>query len=210
MSRTDNKANSKQESKYESIIVGLVLLAILLPVRIVFSVYVTDDWFSSFGAVSLISILMLVLVKKNKLGKFGDMFQNTMFKIQHGKKGIIVYAYVLFMIFFLSMMIMAVNQGNSEFLTLKEQLVSNIHQSDFENQILSKQIGLDDWVGGVFKFFALMISGSPHMYALMAIINDVFDGWLLHFYTVGLVESLEVFGILVFYRILMPKNKASK
>jgi len=210
MSRTDNKPSSTQDSKYESFIVGLVLLAILLPVRILFSVYVSNDWLSSFGLISAVSIAMLILVKKNKLGKFGKMFQNTMLKIQHGKKGVLIYSYIIFMILFLSMMIFAVNQGNSEFLYLKEQLISNIQQSDFETSMLSEQIGVEDWPGGVFSFFALMISGSPHMYALMAMINDAFGGWLLHFYTVGLVESIEVFGILIFYRVLMPKNKISK
>ena len=105
MSRTDNKSHSTQESKYESLIVGLVLLAILLPVRIFFSIYVTDDWFSSFGLISAISVAMLILVTKNKLGKFGKMFQNTMLKIQHGKKGVLIYSYIIFMILFLSLMI---------------------------------------------------------------------------------------------------------
>ncbi|MHA7733880.1 hypothetical protein [Nitrosopumilus sp. S6] len=209
MSRTDNKSSSTQRSKYESLIVASVLLAILLPVRIFFSVYVSDDWFSSFGLISVISIVMLVLVKKNKLGKFGEMFQNTMLKIQSGKKGILVYSYVLFMILFLSMMIFAINQGNSEFLHLKEQLISNLTESEFKNNI-SNPIEIIDWVGGIFSFFEQMISGSPHMYALMAMINDVFEGWLLHFYTVGLVESLEIFGILIFYRVLVPRKKISK
>jgi hypothetical protein len=34
------------------------------------------------------------------------------------------------------------------------------------------------------------------------------DGWLMHFYTVGFVEYLELMGILIYYKISF-KRKAS-
>ncbi|MDX1596688.1 MAG: hypothetical protein R3327_07090 [Nitrosopumilaceae archaeon] len=202
MSRTKNKTHSTL-TKLEPIIVGAVILTVLLPVRLLFTTYLSDDWFSSFGMVAAISLLLLVLVKKNKLGRFGEMFRNQMLKIQYGKKGIIVYGYVIFIIFFLSLMILAVNQGNSEYSFLKEQIMSE----DFMKSSQSNEsLNVDNWIGGIFNFFYLLVSGSPKMFALMAILNDIFDGWLLHFYTVGLVESLELLGILIVYRVFIPKK----
>ena len=203
MSRTKQKSSSTK--KFEPIIVAVVIMGILLPVRLIFSEFVSDDWFSSFGLISAISITMLILVKKNKLGKFGTMFHNQMIKLQHGKKGIMIYGYVLFITIFLSTMIIAVNFGNSEYFDVKEQLLSEMDSQS--ESIVMNNIKLQDWVSGAFNFLFLLFTGSAEMFALLAILNDIFDGWLLHFYTVGLVESLELLGILLFYRVFLPKTR---
>jgi len=53
----------------ESIIVFGVLTGILLPVRLVFVNYFSDDWFGSFGLISIISIAIVILAKKTKTRK---------------------------------------------------------------------------------------------------------------------------------------------
>ena len=72
----------------EGLIVFAVITGILLPVRLFFVAYVSDNWFGSFGVIGAISILLLTLAKKDKLGKFGQMFNRQIEKFQHGKKAI--------------------------------------------------------------------------------------------------------------------------
>ena len=72
---------------FEALIVFAVMTGILLPVRLVFVAYVSDNWFGSFGIIAIISATMIILTKKGKLGKFGRMFERQIDKIQHGKKG---------------------------------------------------------------------------------------------------------------------------
>ena len=67
------------------------MTGLLLPVRLIFVAYVSDNWFGSFGVISAISVVMIILVKKGKLGKFGEIFDRQITKIQHGKKGMLVY-----------------------------------------------------------------------------------------------------------------------
>ena len=83
--------SNKKTNVLEGILVFAVMTGLLLPVRLVFVTYVSDNWFGSFGIISAISIVMIVMVKKGKLGKFGEIFERQLSKIQHGKKGIIVY-----------------------------------------------------------------------------------------------------------------------
>ena len=40
----------------------------------------------------------------------------------------------------------------------------------------------------------------PKVAAVFAVLNDLFNGWLLHFYTVAFVEYVELFAILLFHR----------
>jgi len=47
------------------------------------------------------------------------------------------------------------------------------------------------------------------MSASIASVDQIFDGWLMHFYTMGFVEYLELFGILIFYRITIKKKLLS-
>jgi len=177
------------------------MILILIPVRMLFYSYVSTDWLGSFGAVSLISILLLILVKKNKLGRFGVMFQNQLSRLQRGKTGTLVYTYSLFTIFVLTMMIVAIEQGNSTYVDLKESIILQaFEQYQSGNYVEPPPINISTWMRGSADFFMLMLTNSPDLSARLAIVNDLFDGWLLHFYTVGLVETVEVFGILVFYR----------
>ncbi|MFQ5781490.1 MAG: hypothetical protein ACE5GR_00375 [Nitrosopumilus sp.] len=47
------------------------------------------------------------------------------------------------------------------------------------------------------------------MSVTIASIDQKLDGWLMHFYTVGFVEYLELLGILIFYKISFKTKKAS-
>jgi len=51
------------------------MTGLLLPVRLLFVTFVFDSWIGSFGVISVISISILILAKKGKLGEFGNMFQ---------------------------------------------------------------------------------------------------------------------------------------
>ncbi len=112
----------------ESIIVFGVLTGILLPVRLVFVNYFSDDWFGSFGLISIISIAIVILAKKQKLGRFGKMFENQMLKIHQGKRRIIVYTSATIIVLYLSISIYSINEGNSTFLEEKNLLLEQFKE----------------------------------------------------------------------------------
>lgn len=174
---------------------------ILLPARLLFVEFVTDDWLGSFGIIALISISIILLAKKNKLGFFGPMLERQIFKFQKGKRGILIFAESAFLLVILGTMIFAIDQGHSVYAEQKMQHVSNSQNQ--KNQVIesAKNMTPSDWIYGTIMAPMGFVTAFPQMSAAMASIDQKLDGWLMHFYTVGFVEYLELLGILTYYRI---------
>ena len=187
------------------------MTGLLLPVRLLFVTYVSDNWFGSFGIISAVSITMIILVKKGKLGRFGDMFERQLGKFQHGKRGKILYGQAIFLLIVLGGTIFAIESGNSAYIEIKNELIAE-HEEISDPQELVKQsenFTLQDWIFGFIGLSLAVFYAFPQLAAVLAALNDTFDGWILHFYTVGFVEYLELFGILILYRMLSRKQQQS-
>ena len=195
---------------FESLIVFGVMTGLLLPARLLFVEYVSDNWFGSLGIISAISISVIILVKKKKLGFFGPMFERQIYKFQKGKRGLIVFGESIFLLLMLGVMIFAIDQGNSVYSDLKFQNIKNAPSSSAERVLESaNDLESSDWVVGFLMAPVMFITAFPQMSAGIASVDQSLDGWLMHFYTVGFVEYLELLGILIFYRITIKKKLAS-
>ncbi|MGD2106795.1 MAG: hypothetical protein PVH93_04235 [Nitrosopumilaceae archaeon] len=196
---------------YETIIVFAVMAGVLLPARLIFVTYVSDNWFGSFGIITAISIGILILVKKKKLGAFGKMFERQIEKLLRGKRKILVYAESVFVLVLLGTMIFAINQGNSRFAEMKDQSLLNQELGNPEKIMeQTDEWGADDWLYGLVIAPLAFVTDFPQMSAVIASFDAVMDGWLLHFYTVGFVEYTEFLGILITYRfVVKTKSKAA-
>ena len=193
----------------ESIIVFGVLTGILLPVRLVFVEYFSDDWFGSFGLISIISIAIVILAKKQKLGKFGKMFENQMLKIHQGKKRIMVYTFASIIVLYLSISIYSINEGNSTYLEEKNLLMQEFKEKDINLQNMIEKMpkmSPERFMEGITTYVFSWIENFKDIAIVNAINNDYADGYILHFHTVFLVEQLEVIGILIFYRFYITKE----
>ena len=195
---------------FESLIVFGVMTGLLLPARLLFVEYVSDNWFGSLGIISAISISVIILVKKKKFGFFGPIFERQIHKFQKGKRGLVVFGESIFLLLILGVMIFAIDQGNPVYSDLKFQNIKNA-PSDSAEQILESANDLDasDWVIGFLMAPVMFITAFPQMSAGIASVDQSLDGWLMHFYTVGFVEYLELFGILIYYKISFRKKLVS-
>ena len=209
--QTKNKSSRKQEA-VETMVVFAVVTGLLLPIRLLFYTYVSTYWFGSFGLVSVISVLMIVLVKKNKLGRFGQMFENQMRKVQHGKRKIIVYSQTTLILLVLGGTIVAIELGNSAYLDIKAHLSEKLGGIDDPQKLVieAKKMTPQDWITGFAGFVLGIFLEFPQISALLAILNEMYGGWLLHFYTVAFVETLEMAGILIFYRFILHREPHGK
>ena len=187
------------------------MTGILLPVRLFFVAYISDNWLGSFGLISAISIMMIILTKKGKLGKFGQMFDRQLNKLQHGKRAKIVYGQSLFFLIILGGTIFAIEQGNSVYIDLKEELLAQNQEFSDSNKILAmaKEVTIQDWINGFIGMIFAVFFAFPQLAAVFAVLNDSSQGWVLHFYTVAFVEYLEIFGILLLYRFYLPKKDST-
>jgi len=187
------------------------MTGVLLPVRLFFVAYISDNWLGSFGIISAISIIMIILTKKGKLGKFGQMFERQLNKLQHGKRAKIVYGQSLFFLIILGGTIFAIEQGNSVYSDLKEELLAQNQEFSDSKQILAmaKNVTIQEWINGFIGMILAVFFAFPELAAVFAVLNDSSQGWVLHFYTVAFVEYIEIFGILLFYRFYLPKKNST-
>ncbi len=186
------------------------MTGILLPARLLFVSYVSDNWWGSFGIISLISITMILLVKKRKLGKFGEMFVRQLEKFQHGKRAKIIYGQAILFIMIMGGTIFAIEMGNTEYMELKNGIISE-HEELLQPEALvqqSKELEFQDWIFGIVGLFLSIFVEFPQVAAVFAVLNETFDGWILHFYTVAFVEYIELFGILLLYRFMLKDNES--
>jgi hypothetical protein len=193
---------------FEAMIVFSIMTGVLLPVRLFFVTYVSDNWLGSFGLVSIISLAMIILTKKGKLGKFGEMFERQLNKLQHGKRAKIVYGQSIFFLIVLGGTIFAIEQGNSTYVEYKEELISQHAEFSDPELILAKaeEITIQDWIYGFVGMFLAIFFAFPQLAAVFAVLNESSHGWIMHFYTVAFVEYIELFGILLLYRFSLQKN----
>lgn len=199
------------KSVYESLIVFGVMTGILLPVRLLFVTFVSDNWLGSFGIITAVSVTILVLVKKGKLGEFGNMFQRQIDKLLRGKRKIIVYAESAFVLFLLGTMIVAINMGNSVYSDMQDdyEIITEIDNPETLME-QTEDWTANDWFSGLIAAPIAFVVAFPQMSAVIASIDGALDGWLMHFYTVGFVEYAEFLGILLLYRfVIKTKSKAA-
>lgn len=184
---------------------------ILLPARLLFVEYVSDDWLGSLGVISAISISVIILAKKKKLGFFGPMLERQMYKFQKGKRGLLVVGESVFLLLILGGMIFAIDQGNTTYSDLKFENMQNSPSTNSAEQVLKKtnELEASDWFAGFLMIPIAFLTAFPQMSAAIASIDQMLDGWLMHFYTVGFVEYLELLGVLIFYRISFRRKVTS-
>ncbi|MDH3780404.1 MAG: hypothetical protein OES15_06055 [Nitrosopumilus sp.] len=186
------------------------MTGLLLPARLLFVEYISNNWFGSLGIISAISILVIILARKKKLGFFGPMFERQIYKFQKGKRGLLVIGESVFVLLMLGSMIFAIDQGNSVYSDIKLQTIENSPPTNPEQILeLTNEWEASDWIVGFLMVPVMFITAFPQMSAGIASVDQSLDGWLMHFYTVGFIEYLELFGILIYYKISFRKKLQS-
>lgn len=200
----------KLKEMVESLSVATVLLVVLLPIRIVFVSYVSNNWFGSFGLITLISVLIVYGAKKNKLGWFGRAFHRQMWKIHTGKRRYFVYTQLTFGLIFFSLAVYGIHVGESLFeqekTVLKEQL--NIESLNELAKRTQDEIKIEDIPFALFVFLYIMIFRFDIYATILSTLNDLSDGYVLHFSTVFLVEVIELIGIAIYTKFTIKGEKS--
>jgi len=202
------------QDRKEMLIVFGTMMLVMLPVRLLMVEYVSDNWWGSFGAISAIAILMVVLVKKKKLGRFGEMFESQMLKLH--KKGLrqkFVFGNMLFAIFVTGLLIFSINVGDTLYIDAKNEILEQAGGAEALEEKMGdigkmwEKITPEQILIALIAIPILLFTQFPYFASLWAIENDLTNGFLLHLATVGFVETLEFFGVLMFYRFTLRKKK---
>ena len=179
---------------------------ILLPARLLFVEFISDDWLGSFGVIAVLSFMVILFAKKNKLGFFGPMLERQIFKFQKGKRGILIFAESAFLLVILGAMIFTIDQGHSVYTEQKMEYVPESLNQEIHITEYAENMTFSDWVFGAVMAPVGFVTAFPQMSAAIASIDHRMDGWLMHVYTVGFVEYLELMGILIYYKISFKRK----
>jgi len=204
----------KKRWSYDFFIVAGVMTAILLPVRLIFVTYVSNDTWGSLGVISLISVIMVVLVKKKRLGSFGRLFEKEMIRLTRGKKRLFVTTMMTVMVMYFSFSLFLIDQANTVYFDEKERVkvqvlshYGNLNLQDPED-VLSV-LEPEKVIAGVPEYADSALNDIKAMIITQGIVNDLSNGYILHFHSVFLVEGLEILGVYIFYAVSLRKREVN-
>ncbi len=200
----------KNDIKEKLIVLG-VTVGLFFPVRIFFSSYVSDDWLGSLGIMSVLAVILVVLIKRKKLGWFGKIFENQMRKTVGGKTGKYLIGFAIFFLVYFGATLFFIDRGNTVYFDDKEIFFNAIMEeggydiNDLSSyDLIGPQLAAQNSLRG-FQVF----SSLDYMFSIAyAVMSDMSDGWLEHIVVVMFVEQIELIGLLVLYRnIFKPISK---
>jgi preprotein translocase subunit SecG len=204
------KKMEKNDIKEKLIVLG-VTVGLFFPIRIFFSSYVSDYWLGSLGIMSVLAILLVVLIKRRKLGEFGKIFERQMQKTVGGKTGKYLIGFVIFFLVYFGATLFFIDRGNNVYFEDKEIFFYAIMEEGGYNINDLSSYGLMGphlATQNSLKNFNLF-SSLDYMFSIAyAVMNDMSEGWLEHIVIVMFVEQIELIGLLVLYRnIFKPISK---
>lgn len=195
-------------SYIEPLSVYLILTLIFFPIRLGIVRYVSDNWFVSFGIMACVSITIIFLTKKNKLGWFGRALHKQMFKIHRGKRKYFVYSQVILSTLYFTIAIYGIHVGDT--MIAEKQI---IHEKIGEGNIKdfmeksSNQIRPIDLPKGILTMFYIIIFRFDIFALIVSTINDMSDGYMLHIASVFLVEECELIGVLILTKLTIKQEQ---
>ncbi len=183
--------------KEKLVLIG-VSAGIFLPFRLLASQYMAEHWLGNLGFATAVSLLLLFLTKKNKLGRFGEILKNQMRKAVWGRSStIIIFLLVGFMVYFGSVIVL-VNHGNTAYHDDKEALFQDI----FDKETIHSHLRLNGPGTDAVEFAGFSQARyAGYVFAVSyAILNDMTGGWLVNIHLILFMEQVEMFGLFWLYR----------
>jgi hypothetical protein len=188
---------NRTDLKEKCILIG-VSAGIFLPFRLLASQYLAEHWLGNLGFATSVSLLLLFLTKKNKLGRFGEILKSQIRKAVWGKSStVIIFVLLGFMVYFGSVIIL-VNQGNTTYRDDKEALFQDI----FGKEHASSHLRLNGPGTGGAEFAGFsQIRYTEYVFAISyAILNDLSGDWLANIHLILFMEQVEMVGLFWIYR----------
>jgi len=193
----------------EKLLTICIFTGIFLPVRLLFYSFVSQYWIGSFGLITGIMLSLIYFSNKGKLGKIGYIINKQVMSFSKGKLGNFVLFQTIFFLYFFGLAIYGIETAPEE---TKNQIVSVLAKEGIEDlEDISKPSNLqfEGGLGYLGVFFALIVLFTPSKLgaSLYSIMNDFTNNWLLHFATVYFVESLEILGLIMYFRYFYKQKK---
>jgi len=190
-----------QDIKEKLLLLGITV-GIFLPVRLFFGTFVSEYWIGSLGVVSVLALLFIYLIKKNKLGFVGRIFEKQMKKMICGKTGkYIITISLIFLIYFGASLVL-IDRGNSVYFYDKQILFWSFQQNDrlIMEKTLIEQLEGPAQLGTNLEGLTWLSNIEYGLSLSLALMDDVSEGLLSSLVLIVFIEQMEVLGILFLFR----------
>lgn len=209
----NNIMQIKPFSKLEMIVVGLTMAAILMPARLVAMYLFHDSVLANVVILSSVTGFFIIGSKQGWLGKFGDMFINTILRIQKGKRKFIFITEMVFVVTLMGGSAFLIHEGNTTYGYLKEHVKAQLADMDIETQEdlmeISSQTTPEQQAEAIVQMPRMLVEEFATVAVTQAIVNDMMGGWYMHFATVIVIENIQIVGFLIIARKFL-KERAEK
>ena len=211
----NNNKNITYHPFIEFLIITVSLIVILVPLRIFSREIFADEWIGSLGMISIVFGTILFLSKKEKLGKFGEMFLRQILKNHKGKKKAFIYFQTGLFLSIGIFTIFSINAGNTDYQMLKDQILEEfLNQGvvidsgwDYDSiEKISSQITTEEQIESIASFPILIIENFEIFSVVLAVTDQLMDGWVMYFWQVMIVEITEITVFLVISKKFLFKN----
>ena len=202
----------KPFSRTEMLVVGIVIASILIPLRFAtMLVFGEENILGSIIVLSGVITFMIVGSHQRWLGRFGDMFINTILKIQKGKRRWIFFIEMAFVLVTMGGAIFLIHEGNTKYVHLKEQVMGELALMDVETQDdvmkLSENVTAEQQLEAVTNMPSLLINEFATVAVTAAIVNDMMDGWYFYFAAIIVIENVQIVGFLIIARKYLKERE---
>ena len=187
----------------EKLIIFGISTGAFLPIRILFTTLVSDDWLGSLGLISAFAIVVVVLIKKNKLGWLGRMFERQIKKTLIGRTGKYIIGFAIFFLLYFGATLFFIERANTIYVEDKEIFFSSmVNQESLNVDDLSNYELIGPKIIAQYQSSDMQsLAKLDYMFSISyAVMNEMSDAWLSHIVVVMFVEQVEVIGLLVLFR----------
>lgn len=200
----------KPNSRKETIVVALVLASILVPARFLTIYALGDHWLGALGVITAVTLVIIILAKKGKIGPFGDMFLRTIERMHKSKFRWFVYVQSSVLFVLGATAVYAIELGNGQFADQKAEVMAEINAMGIENydDVVEKSgdMSAEEHANAIASMPEIALTKFHIIAIAAAITNDLMGGWYKFFATLILVESAEVLGLLVVTKSITKKR----
>ena len=192
----------RADLKEKLIILGITA-GIFLPIRLVFTSLVSDNWLGSLGLMTIFAILLVLLIKRKKLGKIGIMFERQIRKTIVGKTGKYIILFALFFLFYFGTTLFFMDRGNTIYEEDKEIFYfAIIGEKGFDiEEISTYNLNGPKILKNTNYENLQSIANLDYVFSIAyAVMNDMSQEWISHFVILMFIEQIELIGLLLFYR----------
>lgn len=200
----------KPNSKKETLLVAAVLAGILIPARFLTIYVLGNHWLGALGVITAVTLVIIILAKKGKIGTFGDMFLRTIERMHKSKFRWFVYVQTSALFVLGATAVYAIELGNGQFAEMKAEVMTEINAmgiNDYNDVVeQSGDMSAEEHAEAIASVPEIALTKFHIIAISAAITDDLMGGWYKFFATLILVESAEVLGLIVVTKGITKKT----